>query len=80
MKLKSFIERVGPNGTTISTCFTCAHCNTIVEQEKNKDMGFCHKCFYPLCLKCGANNRCIPFEKKIEMYEKKMKFQKDLGC
>ena len=70
MNLKSFIQRSGPEGTTESKCYTCAHCNIIVEiKSKEQPMGFCHMCFYPTCIKCGALTKCDPFEKKIERLE-----------
>jgi hypothetical protein len=70
MKHRSFIQRTGPEGTTETPCYTCAHCNTVVEiKSKTQDMGFCHMCFYPTCINCGALDKCDPFEKKLERIE-----------
>lgn len=78
-KLKSFVERVGPEGTVTTECFTCAHCNTIHEVPKGKgsEFGFCLKCMHPVCVPCG-NQGCTPFEKKIEAYEKRMAMLKQM--
>lgn len=79
MKLRSLIQRVGPNGTIETSYFACAHCNTMVEiKSKDDPLGFCHKCFYPLCIKCGATNRCEPFEKKLERIEARDRMLKNI--
>lgn len=75
MRLKSFVQDTGPNGTVEKPCFTCAHCSKIVILEtKDQDMGFCHMCFYPTCVECGALDKCDPFEKKIERMESRARF------
>lgn len=80
MKLRSFIEKVSENGTETVPCFTCAHCNTIVEHPKpDSPMGFCMRCFYPVCLACGALTKCEPFEKKLLRAEARARFLASVG-
>jgi hypothetical protein len=80
VKLRSFIEKCGVGGTVTIPCFTCAHCNCIVEMPtRDTPAGFCQKCFYPTCLACGGTERCTPFEKRIEAYEKRMRFRAQMG-
>lgn len=73
-RLRSYVEKTTGQGTITVPCFTCAHCQRIVEVPKpEEEIGFCHGCFHPLCVKCGKLNRCTPFEKQIETYENKMR-------
>lgn len=58
--------------------FTCSHCQAIVflhqpDGSRSKDQGgFCQPCFKPVCGTCADLGRCLPFEKKMEEYEKQM--------
>lgn len=73
MRLKSFFEEETANGDKTRTkAFTCAHCSRIhAVPRSTDDFGFCRKCYRHVCLSCGGTERCTPFEKKIEEYEKR---------
>ncbi len=72
MKMKSFVQDSGPNGTVTKPCFTCAHCSRVVVMHRaDQDVGFCMKCMHHTCVECGGSERCVPFEKKIDEYEKR---------
>ena len=70
--LKSFfVEELAGGGEKYTPCFTCAHCNKIFPvPDVTADRGFCLKCMHHTCLRCGGSERCTPFEKKIEAYER----------
>jgi hypothetical protein len=60
---------------------TCTHCQAIIKMQEWKEEGaWCHKCFAPICSKCGKRAEtfgCEPFLKKIERQaELMMRFQK----
>ena len=59
---------------------TCNHCQAIFTKPGPGDpVGFCHQCFAPVCLKCGALDKCDPFEKKLERMESRSRLLKSLG-
>lgn len=50
---------------------TCAHCNTVVFVKIDlSNAGFCIKCMDHLCVTCADKGVCIPFEKRLEAFEK----------
>lgn len=53
---------------------TCPHCNCVVV-VKGKDVselgGFCRQCMRQLCNKKKCNESCTPFEKKLELWERR---------
>ncbi len=54
----------------VEEVLVCAHCQHIYKKPGPKDpAGFCHMCFKPVCLACGAKDKCDPFEKKLERME-----------
>ncbi len=63
------------NGNTqVRETLTCAHCNRIYPKPGTSDpAGFCRMCWRPVCLKCGAKDRCDPFERKLARMEAKAK-------
>ncbi len=76
MKHRSFIEKCGPRGTETVPCFSCAHCNKIVEVPKpDEPSGFCLCCMYSTCTSPECNKACTPFMKKIEAAESKARFR-----
>jgi hypothetical protein len=57
---------------TVVETLTCKHCGKIFRKPGPQDpAGFCHMCFSPVCLTCGASERCDPFEKKLERIEQR---------
>jgi hypothetical protein len=55
--------------------YTCAHCNRVVfvkHKMRPEDMGgLCKICMDLTCPQCHALGACTPFEKKLELQEKK---------
>lgn len=65
---------------TVQETLTCAHCQKIYPKPGTGDLaGFCHQCFKPVCLKCGALDRCDPFEKKLERIEARDAMLRSMG-
>lgn len=57
----------------------CGHCQRVYRKPgPGEPSGFCHMCFRPVCLPCGANDRCDPFEKKLERMEQRGRFLRAL--
>jgi hypothetical protein len=60
------------NGAVVATTKQCVHCGThfIPVKGSGKVRGWCMKCHG---VTCGALNccTCVPFEKKLELIEKK---------
>jgi uncharacterized protein YprB with RNaseH-like and TPR domain len=61
-------------GIREASTFTCVHCNTVVhvKPKTNPDEfgSMCRLCMKMVCRHC-ANLGCTPFEKKLEMMEKR---------
>ena len=74
------IELTDQYGTVqVRETLTCSHCNQIFAKPGPADpAGFCHMCFKPVCLKCGKLDRCVPFEKKLEIMEQRARFLKQV--
>lgn len=62
-----------PEGNKEQDTFTCNHCNTVVyvkaAASPTEAGGWCNLCMRLLCMNC-AGKECVPFEKKMEMWEK----------
>jgi hypothetical protein len=60
--------------------FTCSHCQFLVFVKPFADPatfgGFCRMCMKHICPKCTAEGTCTPFEKKLDMYERRDNFLK----
>jgi hypothetical protein len=65
-----------PESTKEYDTITCAHCNSIVFLKKpGADAGgFCRQCMKGVCGKCADQGRCTPFERKLDAYERRMRF------
>lgn len=54
--------------------FTCVHCNSVVSVKPMAPMdqfgSMCRNCMKMVCPTC-ADGPCVPFEKKLEMAEKR---------
>ncbi len=60
------------------TC-TCQHCNRafdVAPYKRPEDIGgLCPGCWKPICQRCLSDARfnCVPFEEKLNRYEKAMR-------
>jgi len=67
-------------GDYTADTFTCFHCNRIEHVPHKPDVnhvGFCRNCMKPICQRC-SDLPCVPFEKKLEMAERKAAFRRTL--
>lgn len=51
---------------------TCGHCNGLVKVLPHKDLHMCKKCTQFVCPGCFGRFVCVPFEKKLEIWEEKI--------
>lgn len=63
---------------------TCCHGNEVfyVQRGSGKDRGWCLMCGAPTCGSdpcSSALNGCVPFEKKLERYERANRLKLELG-
>lgn len=80
-----------PDKATIERdTFTCNHCNAVVhvnpkmdplQQNKFRAMVAekCRMCMRHVCATCLGEMRCLPFEKKLDAYEAKMRLRAMTG-
>lgn len=70
---KGYAVIVDPSAPTreIDT-ITCFHCQRVVFLKvPGSDVGgFCRCCMKAICGPCADQGQCLPFEKKLEQYEK----------
>ncbi len=66
-------------GVTTFETYTCCHCNTVKRQDVGEDLAMCIKCYKPVCSKCHAHGRCVPFEKKLARIESRASILKAAG-
>ena len=76
---RGFISDQGPDGERITETFTCCHCNVIVALDPREPPAICMPCFKRVCEKCHADGRCMPFERKLERFEKRVNEQVSRG-
>lgn len=59
------------DGMHVADTLQCVHCGTmwIPVKGSGKKRGFCMKCHGVTC-GCKECDTCMPFEKKLDMYEK----------
>jgi hypothetical protein len=76
---------VGPGGQQKEfDTATCAHCNKVYCISTNsKEMSpepiiWCSLCQDRICVTC-AKKPCLPFEKRLEEYERKSQFGREYG-
>ena len=58
--------------------FTCAHGNEVVPVEpgfSTTDFPWCKKCMKPVCKKWICNDRCLPWERQMEISEARGKLR-----
>ena len=81
-KRAGLAEIIGPNKTESYDTCTCKHCGGVwairsTEKGKSDPGGWCSVCDAMICPKC-AGKPCFPFLKKLEMYENKARFHRNL--
>lgn len=63
--------------------FTCNHCQFVVFVRPASDPtdmgGFCRMCMKHICAKCADEGVCLPFEKKLDQYERANRFHQAVG-
>jgi len=79
----------GPDGQEEHDCFTCHHCQAIVEIEQaprpkgafllKVDGTLCKICMKPICPRCIAKGGCTPWEKQMESIEARDRFLRSAG-
>ena len=75
---------VDPATTTVERdTFTCAHCQRIVFVKPfasaSDSGGWCGNCAKPICGPCADLCTCVPFERKLERYERAHRFATSAG-
>ena len=62
---------------------TCSHCQRLVFVGGYVDPtelgGFCRMCMKHICGPCADKGACVPFEKKLEEFERKARFHQAVG-
>jgi len=59
--------------------FTCIHCNKIVLVKPGMsvtDFAWCRKCMKPVCEKQVCQDRCVPWERQLEISELRYKLHR----
>lgn len=72
----------GPKRTVEIDTATCCHCNRVWfvrSSDGKQDLGgWCRQCSAMICSPCVGKD-CIPFKKKLDLYESKQKLFRELG-
>lgn len=72
-----------PGGIKEADSAQCAHCNRhfIVPPKAapSECGGWCRMCYQPVCNRTECNAECIPFEKKLDAYERSVRFAGQAG-
>jgi hypothetical protein len=84
MRLRSELQVTDPSGgASAMGTFTCGHGNEVVVVRPGQDPselgGFCRMCMKHLCATCAAKGKCVPFEKKMEMMERRDRLRRACG-
>ena len=59
---------------------SCKHCQTVIKVVRRQREGaWCMTCAGPVCFKCAETEECTPFMKKIERWQRRQKFYRNLG-
>jgi uncharacterized protein CbrC (UPF0167 family) len=74
-------ERISA-GTFEADTFTCVHCNRVMHVKPRAPMdefgSMCRNCMKMVCPRC-ADGPCVPFEKKLEMWERRSEALRSYG-
>ena len=68
-------------GDRESDCFTCSHCQKIVEvppMASAKSLGWCRRCDKPICETCTDVGTCVPFEKRVDEIERRDRLYREM--
>ena len=83
MKKAGYLLITSPEGITENDTFGCAHCNNVVIVKAGRPAeesgGWCLHCSKCICRGCGTVGRCTPFEKKLDLYEKRAMSRRSMG-
>lgn len=65
-----------PDGSVlIQETYTCGHCNGIRDAVFRVEPFLCRACMKRICERCArglAAGQCVPFERKLGMYERRV--------
>lgn len=50
---------------------TCIHCNTLVFDWAQTG-GWCTRCDAAICVRCGKDGSCVPYEVRLEQMERRI--------
>lgn len=82
-RARGHVSITGPNGTVEHETFTCAHCQQVViikpRALPEEIGGRCGHCDAMVCASCARVGRCVPFERRIEQYEQRMRLLRQVG-
>lgn len=82
-RTRGFLVDDTSGGRVESETFTCNHCNHLVEiphkAPPDEAGGICYQCYALICPACARKRECTPFMKKLEEYERRSRFRRELG-
>lgn len=58
------------DGEEVADTLQCCHCNAHIAFTGDSSVGMCRGCMKPTCGKPRCEERCFPFEKRLDLYEK----------
>ena len=64
-----------------SDCFTCVHCQRIVEvppKATAKSVGWCLRCDKPICRRCADDGNCKPWDRQMDAMERRDRLYRDM--
>lgn len=86
---QGYVRIFGPEGTIERDSMLCSHCQRIVMVKPLQDPssieygGTCKGCMKFICTGCvdemTRTAQCVPFEKKLEQYERATRFAQAAG-
>lgn len=83
MKKAGYLLIASESGTTENDTFGCAHCNRVVVTKAGRPAeesgGWCLHCSKCICHGCATVGRCTPFEKKLDLIEKRAHSLRSMG-
>ena len=79
LRQDGYLVITGPQGTVERDTIQCCHCQAhyIVQPGSGKRRGWCTMCSAPTCGK-PACAPCVPFEKKLDAFERREKLMQAL--
>lgn len=83
-KKAGYATITGPKGTKEYDTCTCAHDNRVwvvrssIKGIKADPGGFCRLCMKMICPRC-VGKACVPFERKLKIYEDRQRMLREAG-